>query len=320
MIETYIAESGQAEIRRSDEPGRPQPGQNVWVDVVAGSPKEAISFLKKSCACPPFILEHVGQKLHRPRISNYEPFHHIAFSALQAAPNPGAAAELVHIVFTDRLLLTYHGKTIPAIDSIKQRLQQTGGATLLNDGIGFFLYNLLDEFIDAKLMRLDALQDMVDKIETEALQRPSYQLNEKILERRRSLQGERRLASAERDVLNHLLRAEFPLAGRELDRYFLDLYDHMSRIVEIIDTRREQLTDVAELLMAVTAQRTNEIMKVLTIVSTIFMPLTLITGIYGMNFVHMPELGWRFGYPLALGAMAVMVVGMLAYFRKRGWM
>jgi magnesium transporter len=99
----------------------------------------------------------------------------------------------------------------------------------------------------------------------------------------------------------------------------LDLYDHMSRIVEVVDTRREQLTDVAELLMAVTAQRTNDIMKVLTIVSTIFMPLTLVVGIYGMNFVNMPELHWPWGYPLVLLAMAGMAVGMLAYFRKRGW-
>ena len=319
MIDTYSALHGQATVQKAAEPRLPAATENIWIDITAGSPKDAVNILKKLFNCPPFILEHITQKLHRPRISNYEPFHHIAFSALQSAPTSKATTEILHIVFTDHLLLTYHSNTIPAIDSLKSRLQQVGGATLLGDSIGFFLYNLLDEIIDAKLVHLDSFQDDIDKIENAALQKPSYKLNEVLLDKRRGMQTERRLATAERDVLNHLLRAEFALAGRELDRYFLDLYDHISRIVDVVDTRREQLTDIAQLLMAVTAQRTNDIMKVLTIVSTIFMPLTLVVGIYGMNFVHMPELHWRLGYPLVLMAMLAMTVGMLAYFRKRGW-
>lgn len=319
MIDTYSALHDTAKLEKVAEPRLPLANENIWIDITAGSPKDAVSVLKKLFNCPPFILEHLTQKLHRPRISNYEPFHHVAFSALLSAPTSKATTEILHIVFTDHLLLTYHTNTIPAIDTLKSRLHQTGGGTLLGDSIGFFLYNLLDQVIDAKLVHLDSFQDEIDKIENAALLKPSYKLNEVILDKRRVMQAERRLATAERDVLNHLLRAEFALAGRELDRYFLDLYDHMSRIVDVIDTRREQLTDVTQLLMAVTAQRTNDIMKVLTVVSTIFMPLTLVVGIYGMNFVHMPELHWRWGYPLVLVAMATMTFGMLTYFRKRGW-
>lgn len=318
MIDSFIAHQG-SQVTRLPAPDRPGPGENIWIDVTAGSAKEAVALLRQLFSCPPFILEHVSQGLHRPRISNYEPFHHIAFSALRSAPTASAEPEILHIVFAEQMLLTYHAHSIPAIDTLKERLQQDGASALLGSSIGFFLYVLLDEVIDAKLAHLDAFQDVVDRIEDAALRKPDYRLNEAILARRRAMQAERRLASAERDVLNHLLRAEFPLVGQQLDRYFLDLYDHMSRIVEVIDTRREQLTDVAELLMAVTAQRTNEIMKVLTIVSTVFMPLTLIVGIYGMNFLNMPELQWRWGYPVVLGGMVALAGAMLAYFRKRGW-
>lgn len=195
-----------------------------------------------------------------------------------------------------------------------------GGATLLAQGAGFFACTLLDEVTDARLSHLDCLQEEIDDLEDEIMLAPQYHLHETILAMRRRLQRERRLASAEREVVNSMLRPEFPHLGRELDRYMLDLYYHVTRVLEVTDAQREHLMALAELLMAATAQRTNDIMKLLTVVSTIFMPLTLITGIYGMNFVHMPELNWRWGYPLIVGAMALITIGMLKVFRQRNWL
>lgn len=150
--------------------------------------------------------------------------------------------------------------------------------------------------------------------------KPDYKLHECLLTLRRRLQRERRLASAEREVVNSMLRPEFPHIGAELNRYILDLYYHVSRVLEISDTQREHLMALAEMLMAATAQRTNDIMKLLTVVSTIFMPLTLITGIYGMNFAFMPELNWPWGYPLVVSAMVAIVGIMLLLFKRKDWL
>jgi len=224
------------------------------------------------------------------------------------------------VVFDSSTVISVHDGSPLAIAALKDRLKSNGGGTLLSQGAGLFVYTLLDEVTDGRLTHLDSLQDEIDDLEDAILLAPNYSLHESILTMRRRLQQERRLASAERDVVNSMLRPEFPHLGKALDRYMLDLYFHVSRVLEITDAQREHLMTLTEMLMAATAQRTNDVMKLLTVVSTIFMPLTLITGLYGMNFVFMPELNWRWSYPLVLLAMGIITISMLKVFRNKKWL
>lgn len=319
LYEIYAARPGEQEIRQETTPRRPEPGELLWVNMTNPDAEEVREVLGHIYECHPLIVEHVQRKLNRPRVTLYENHTYIALSALVRKGRPNRT-EIIHIIYQEGLVITLHTAELAALSDLQERVEAKGGASLLTRGTGYVIYTLLDEIVDEKLTYLDHSQMIVDRIEDAVLTNPHYELNEQIMSERRGLQNERRLASAEREVFNYLLRPDSPCFGQDLDRYILDLYDHSNRIVEMIDARREQLTGLAELLMAATAQRTNEVMKVLTIVSTIFMPLTLLTGIYGMNFVHMPELQWRWGYPLVIIVMLSSVLGMLIFFRKRKWL
>ena len=289
----------------------------MWVDLHSCA-DGAASVLASVYDCHPLIVDHVEKGIDRPRVSTYEKWDHVVFSAVGAEGEE--RLNLIHIVFNENVMITIYGGQPEPIVQLKTRLTSAGGSTLLAQGAGFLVYTLLDELTDARLVHLDLLQDEIEDLEDEIMLAPNYSLHEDILNLRRKLQRERRLAAAEREVVNSMLRPEFPHLGRELDRYMLDLYYHVSRVLEITDTQREHLMALSEMLMAATAQRTNDIMKLLTVVSTIFMPLTLISGIYGMNFIFMPELSWPWGYPLVMGAMAAISGIMLLVFKRKNWL
>jgi magnesium transporter len=143
---------------------------------------------------------------------------------------------------------------------------------------------------------------------------------DKLLSLKREVLQARRMLGPLRDTMNVVVRRDFPNIRPECRIYFLDLYDHLIRLFDICDTQRELLSSAMEAHLSQVSNRLNEVMKVLTIMSTILMPMTLISGIYGMNFRFMPELNWRFGYPWALGLMLTVSLLMLAYFRRRKWL
>lgn len=317
MPHVFTASTTRSQVTNSSGAPLPTGNETLWVDI-NDTEEDAYAILRDVYQCHPLILDHIQNGVDRPRVSTYESWNHLVFSAV-TVPSAEQPLDFLHIVFGEKIVVTVHHGSLLAIPALKARLQCEGGATLLSQGAGFFVYTLLDEVTDERLVHLDCLQDDIDDIEDKILLSPDYRLHEAILSMRRKLQRERRLASAEREAVNSMLRPEFPYVGRDIERYVLDLYYHTSRVLEVTDTEREHLMALAEMLMAATAQRTNDTVKLLTVVSTIFMPLTLITGIYGMNFVFMPELKWPGGYPLVIAVMGVIVVGMLAYFRKREW-
>ena len=318
MADIFLVQEGQDQVLRESKPRVAVDKEFMWVDLHSCE-DGAVSVLRSVYECHPLILNQVENGTDRPRVSTYDKWNHIVFSAV-CADNREEQLNLIHVIFGGNVVITVYDEEPSPIARLRMRLESEGGSTLLAQGAGFFVYTLLDELTDARLEHLDSLQDRIDDLEDEIILTPDYRLYESILGLRRRLQRERRIASAEREVVNSMLRPEFPHLGRELDRYMLDLYYHVSRVLEITDTEREHLMALAEMLMASTAQKTNDIMKLLTVVSTIFMPLTLITGIYGMNFIVMPELSWPWGYPLVMGAMVAIVGAMLLFFRRKGWL
>jgi magnesium transporter len=142
----------------------------------------------------------------------------------------------------------------------------------------------------------------------------------RILKFRRLLQDLRRMSIHQREILLRLARGEFDEIPRDVVPFFRDVYDHFVRITDVIESFRDSVTSALEAYLTVQANRMNEVMKTLTLISTVMLPLTFIAGVYGMNFRHMPELAWIGGYPFALGLMAVVAIGILLYFRHKGWL
>jgi len=215
-------------------------------------------------------------------------------------------------------LFTVHSGRMQAIDDICARLPED--KRMLANGPDYLLYEIVDLLVDAHFPLLDRIEECVDDLQESIFQHAQPLHLDELLHLKRDLNVMRRQSLPQRELLNLISRGDSQFIQKQHLIYFRDLYDHMFRISETIDSERDMMAGTMEAYLSVIANRTNEIMRVLTVLSTIMLPLTLIAGIYGMNFEHMPELHWLHGYPFALGLMAATTAVMLTWFWKKGWL
>ena len=191
---------------------------------------------------------------------------------------------------------------------------------LVSRGPDFILYSIVDRLTDLYFSILDVLDDEVDRLEDAIVRDPSQGVLNEIFQLKHRLIHLRRIAAPQREIFALLNHREFPYIDRETLIYFRDVYEHLIRIYEVIDSLRDLLSSALEAYLSTVSNRLNEIMKTLTIMATIFMPLTLISSIYGMNFKYMPELNWRYGYAGCLAFMGFLSAWMISYFRRKKWL
>ncbi len=215
-------------------------------------------------------------------------------------------------------LFTIHPQPLGAVDAIWGRLPQD--RRMLERGVDFLLYSILDTLVDLHFPLLDEIEDRLDQIQELIFSEPSQSLLDELLHIKRDLNVMRRQSLPQRELFNQISRGDSEFIKEKHKIYFRDLYDHMYRIGESIDIERDLTTATMEAYLSVIANRTNEIMKVLTIFSSIILPMNFIASIYGMNFEHMPELKWHFGYAWAFGLMVSFAIFMLIWFWRRGWL
>ncbi|MEO8381209.1 MAG: magnesium/cobalt transporter CorA [Acidobacteriota bacterium] len=214
-------------------------------------------------------------------------------------------------------LFTVHRRPLRSIDEICDRL---GSDTrLLERGPDFLLYTIVDSMVDAHFPLLEQIEEAVDDLQDRIFEDADPRHLDELLHLKRDINVLRRHTLPQRELLNQISRADTRFVQKPHLIYYRDVYDHMFRISETIDVDRDLMTGTMDAYLSVVANRTNEIMKVLTIFSAVMLPLTLIAGIYGMNFEHIPELHWLHGYPFAITLMGVTAVTMLAWFWRRGW-
>ncbi|MGZ8729828.1 MAG: magnesium/cobalt transporter CorA [Thermoanaerobaculia bacterium] len=214
-------------------------------------------------------------------------------------------------------LVTVHRRPLRAIDDVHSRVGSD--RRLLERGPDFLLYSIVDHMVDAHFPLLEQIEEAVDDLQDSIFESADDLHLDELLHLKRDLNVLRRHTLPQRELLNQISRGDARFVQRQHLIYFRDVYDHMFRISETIDVDRDLMTGTMDAYLSVVANRTNETMKVLTIFSAIMLPLTLIAGVYGMNFEHMPELKWVHGYPLALGLMIGVAVLMLVWFWRKGW-
>jgi magnesium transporter len=215
-------------------------------------------------------------------------------------------------------LVTAHRRTVRAVDDVRTRLHN-GDRRILERGTDFVLYAIVDAMVDAHFPLIEQIEEAVDDLQDRIFENAESTHLDELLHLKRDVNVLRRHSLPQRELLNQISRGDARFVQREHLIYFRDVYDHMHRISETIDVDRDLMTGTMDAYLSVVANRTNDIMKVLTIFSAIMLPLSLIAGIYGMNFEYMPELKWVRGYPFALGLMLAVAALMLAMFAKRGW-
>jgi magnesium transporter len=220
-------------------------------------------------------------------------------------------------VLTESRLLTYHVESLACVQALRAYLDRH--AEQCGRGPDFLFHLILDEMVDEYAPVLDAVTESLDGMEEDIFRRPVRAAVPRLLHLKRDILALRKTLVYEREVLARLSRGEFELIDDRETVYYRNVYDHLVRFTELIESSREMVSDLMESHLSATSNRLNEVMKVLTMISTVVLPMTLVAGVYGMNFDHMPEIHWPYGYPFALGLMLLAGLLPLAIFKWRKW-
>ena len=289
----------------------------VWVDVVDPTPDE-IARIGEEFHFHPLALEDVARGGQRPKVDQYDGYQFIVFYGL-TSQNERITTHEVDIFLAKHCMVTFHKSDLPVIAETAERWR-ANAAAMGNHGVGFLLHSGLDSLVDGYFPVLDDIAERADTLEESIILAGQPTLQAEILRLRRELLMIRRVVGPERDVMNVLIRRDPPLFGRKEILYFQDVYDHLLRVTDTVDIYRDMLASVLDANLSMVSYTLNIVVKRLTSYSIILMSISIVAGIYGMNFVFMPELDWRFGYPFALGLMVVIATVEVGIFRRIGWL
>jgi magnesium transporter len=289
-----------------------------WVDVQGLGDETVLRELADLFSIHCLALEDVVNVPQRPKVERFES-HTLCITRMALQREEGIEPEQVSLFLGSNYVLTFQERSGDVFDPIRNRIRQ-GGPVLRSSGPGYLAYALLDAVVDGYYPLLELFGEKLEALEDEIMAQPHPAALQEIHQTKRDLLAIRRSLWPQREAVNALIRDEDPLLTDTVRVYLRDCHDHCVQIMERVETCRELAAGLMDVYLSNVGNRQNEVMKVLTIMASIFIPLTFMAGIYGMNFENMPELHSRWGYPFLLAAMAVIAVGMVCYFRRLGWL
>ncbi|HET9481901.1 MAG TPA: magnesium/cobalt transporter CorA [Candidatus Polarisedimenticolia bacterium] len=289
----------------------------TWIDVQGLADLELLRALGELFGLHPLAIEDVVSLRQRPKADDYDS-HMFIIARMPEVGGARAGTDQTSLFLGPRFLITFQEHYGDCLDPVRERLRR-GKGLMRRSGPDYLAYAILDAVIDGYFPLLEAYGETLEALEDEVVDRPIRASLERIHDARRDLLTLRRAVWPMRDAVNSLVREESDLISDQTRLYLRDCYDHSVQILDMVETYRELAAGLMDIYISSLSQKLNEVMKVLTIIATIFIPLTFVVGLYGMNFEHMPELKWRYGYPAVLVAMAIMGLFMLVYFIRKGW-
>lgn len=297
-----------------------------WVDVKGLGSEDVLKGLGHVFNLHPLVLEDIVNVPQRPKVEEYTDQLLIVARMVTLKPNgQGFMSEQVSFILGQHYLLTVQEE--PEHDSfgqVRERIRCNKGI-IRKQKSDYLAYALLDSIIDGFFPVLEAYGERIEELEDEVVANPTRQTLEKIHGIKRELLTLRRSIWPQRDAINMLIRDGSDLISHDVQIYLRDCYDHAVQVLDMVETYRELSSSLMDVYLSSVSNRMNEIMKTLTVISAIFIPLTFVAGIYGMNFntekspLNMPELNWYWGYPLCLAVMVVITVSLCVFFWRRGW-
>jgi len=308
----------------------------VWVNVVGVHDTELLERLGRLLELHPLTVEDLASVAQRPKVEAYGDYVYVVARMMERATFEGSSddggqergdpvdaegwsIEQLSIVLRGNLLVTFQETPEDPFGPVRERLRQ-GRGRVRKYGADYLAYALLDLVVDRYFTVIEHFGERIETLEDLVLQAPTPDVLEQVNRLRRALLLVRRAVWPLRDVLAELRRDESPFISPTVATYLRDAHDHTVQVLETLDTLREMVTGLHDVYLTSISLRMNDIMRVLTIIATIFIPLTFLAGIYGMNFDYMPELRWRWAYPALWLVMLVSAVGMLLAFRRRRWL
>lgn len=295
----------------------------VWLNIDCCRDKEIVEKVSQIFNFHPLAQEDVINTDQRTKIEHYDNYQFIVSRML--VPFEIVETEQLSIFFGINYIITFQDKPGDTLEHLRKRLRNNRGKVRAG-GADHLLYEILDTVIDAYFPVLERFGEKIDDLEDNIFEKQSTQSISLIHEIKRDLVTIRRALWPLREVVNSLIRDSNQTVTDETKIYLRDCYDHTVRIIDLVETYRELCSDLMDLYLSIISNKMNEVMKVLTIISTIFIPLTFIVGVYGMNFNteispwNMPELHSYYGYPIVMLVMLIIALGLLRYFEKKGWL
>ncbi|PWJ20265.1 magnesium/cobalt transporter CorA [Jannaschia seohaensis] len=295
----------------------------IWLDVAQSVDTRLLTAIGEEFGLHELALEDAVEADQRPKVEEYDDHLFIVASALEG--NGPLRARQIAFFIGEGFLVTVREETVDSFESVRKRLRRPK-SRIRHSGSDYLCYALLDAIVDGYFPVLEQIGETLDALEDRVLATPDNRDISDIHDLKRGLLQIRRAIWPHRELFNTLIRDEHPLIAPETTPFLRDCYDHTVQIIDIVETYREIASELVDVHISSVSVKINEVMKVLTIVATIFIPLSFIASVYGMNFDrdsspwNMPELGWSLGYPFALLLMCATAAGLIWYIWKKGWL
>ena len=292
----------------------------TWINMEGVHQPETIEKIGRYYGIHPLTLEDIANTEQRPKIEEYEDYLFVVLKTFTYAKNHyEPEMDQISLVLKSNTLLSFEERSDEICNTVKNRIR-SGKGRIRKAGSDYLAYCLIDAVVDHYFNVLEKLGENIELLQEQLITNPTKMTLQQIHQMKRQMIHFRRSVWPLRESVGSLLRGESAAIQKATLVYLRDVYDHIIHVIDSIEIYREMLAGMIDIYLSSISNRMNEIMKVLTVIATIFMPLTFIAGVYGMNFKYMPELEWHWGYPAILLVMATVATYMLFYFRKKKWM
>ncbi|MDR0322185.1 MAG: magnesium/cobalt transporter CorA [Treponema sp.] len=297
--------------------GWEKPAGITWIQAENIDKPEEVNRMAEIFGIHPLTVEDILDHTHqRPKVEEFENYLFVTFKAVNFETDSGLSH--ISMIITGDMVLTFQDKGGNDFETIKRRIMNKAGRHR-RMGADYLAYTIIDTVVDEYFISIDTFGSEIEVFEDRALTEKDETFIKDIQGVKRKLLKMRRAVWPLRESIFMLMRLESNLLNNDLDPFLKDLYDHVIQAAETVDTYRELIAGIMEINMTVVSNRLNQVMKVLTIISTIFIPLTFIVGVYGMNFTFMPELDYAPAYFIVWGVMFCIAIGMIIFFKRRKW-
>lgn len=291
-----------------------------WINVDGIHQVDIIEKMGKHFGIHPLVMEDIVHTNQRPKMVDYDSYIYIVLKMLWFEnDDTDVKAEQVSIILGPDFVLSFQELEGDTFDFVRERLRNSKGK-IRNVGSDYLAYALLDSIVDNYFLIIERFGEAIEDLEDKLIENPSPEILQSIHDLKKEMIYLRKSVWPLRDVINRLERTESNLIKDSTFVFLKDVYDHTIQVVDAIETYRDILTGILDVYLSSVSNKMNEVMKVLTIIATIFIPLTFIAGMYGMNFTNMPELGWKWGYPAVWVINILIFLSMYSYFRRKNWL
>ncbi|OHB94310.1 MAG: magnesium and cobalt transport protein CorA [Planctomycetes bacterium RIFCSPHIGHO2_12_FULL_52_36] len=292
----------------------------TWIDVAGIHRPEVIEKIGGYFGLHPLVMEDILNTDQRPKMEDFGSYVYVVLKMLfHNGRTNEIVSEQMSVILGQNFVLSFQEIEVDVFNPLRERIR-TGKGHPRKMGADYLAYALLDSIVDNYFVILERLGEGIESLEEELVTRPTRKTLQALHNLKREMLFLRKSVWPLREVISGLERGESALIKEAVRIYLRDVYDHTIQVIDSIETSRDMLSGMLDIYLSSISNKLNEVMKVLTIIATIFMPLTFIVGVYGMNFRYMPELGWKWGYFTIWAIMVAIGVSMLIYFKRRKWL